>query len=86
MDLLDMVQWPAMVVSIVAAWSVASAIRRRREQGFWWFLASNVLWVIWGWHTGAWALIGLQFALAIMNVRGTQRNSTGKNDPGKTIA
>ncbi|MDQ3101482.1 MAG: hypothetical protein M3R08_08845 [Bacteroidota bacterium] len=75
MDFLDLIQWPAMVVSIVAAWLVASSSQDRRKQGFWWFLLSNVLWVIWGWHTEAYALIGMQVALAIMNIRGTKKNS-----------
>ena len=39
-----MLQWPAMVVTIVAAWLVASQSRRKRTIGFWVFLASNVLW------------------------------------------
>ncbi len=84
-DLLDLVQWPAMVVSIIAAWLVASSSMRRREKGFWWFLASNVFWVIWGWHSGAWALIGLQVALAVMNIRGTRKNDTsGSNETGRS--
>jgi hypothetical protein len=68
--LLDAIQWPAMVMSVVAAWLVASNARLRRNIGFWCFLGSNVLWVAWGLHSGAWALIALQVALAAMNVRG----------------
>lgn len=64
-----------MLVSILAAWLVASKVERRRHQGFWWFLVSNVLWVIWGWHAEAYALIGLQIALAIMNIRGARKNA-----------
>jgi hypothetical protein len=75
-DILDLIQWPAMVVSILAAWLVASSCQKRRQHGFWWFLLSNVLWVIWGWYSGAWALIGLQVALAAMNIRGTRKNAT----------
>ena len=73
---LDLIQWPAMVVSILAAWLVASSSQKRRKFGFWTFLLSNVLWVIWGWQAGAYALIGLQIGLAIMNIRGTQKNAT----------
>lgn len=80
MDRLDLVQWPAMAVTILAAWLVASRSERRRAAGFWWFLASNVLWVIWGWHAQAHALIVLQVALAAMNVRGTRRNEP-RHDP-----
>ena len=63
-----------MVVTIVAAWLVASQSRRKRTIGFWVFLASNVLWSIWGWHQSAYALIVLQVALALMNARGVYRN------------
>lgn len=71
---LDWIQWPAMLTTIVAAWLAASHQQQRREVGFWCFLVSNVLWVIWGWHASAWALIILQFALAAMNIRGVRNN------------
>ena len=74
MDTLDLIQWPAMVVTVAAAWLVASQSRGRRRWGFWLFLASNALWVVWGWHDGAYALIALQVCLAAMNLRGTKRN------------
>ena len=61
--LLDAVQWPAMAVTLFAAWLVASRSASRRAAGFWWFIGSNVLWIIWGWHTHAWALIALQVGL-----------------------
>ena len=74
MDLLDLVQWPAMAVTVVAAWFVASRSARRRLWGFWLFLVSNALWIAWGWGAHAWALVLLQFCLAAMNVRGMSRN------------
>jgi hypothetical protein len=73
-DLLDLMQWPAMIVTVVAAWLVASTRKRRRAIGFWCFLASNVLWIAWGWHTSAWALVVLQLALAALNIRGARKN------------
>jgi hypothetical protein len=69
-DLIDAIQWPAMLVTVGASWLVGSTHQRRRSAGFWLFVASNVLWAIWGLHIGAPALIVLQFALAGMNVRG----------------
>jgi hypothetical protein len=69
-----MLQWPAMVVTIIGAWLVASRSKRRRTIGFWVFLASNVLWSVWGWHTRAYALIILQIFLAVTNARGVYRN------------
>lgn len=74
MESLDLLQWPAMVVTIAAAYLVASSNRRRRTIGFWLFLASNVLWSVWGWYGDAYALIILQLFLAIMNARGIYRN------------
>ena len=74
MDYLNFIQWPAMVFSVVAAWLIASQNPRRRQHGFWWFLASNVAWIVWGWHDGAWALITLQVALGILNFRGLKKN------------
>ncbi len=76
MDLIDLVQWPAMVVTIVAAWLIGSQKKHKREIGFWCFLASNVLWIVWGVHDGAYALIGLQLALAFLNIRGVRKNET----------
>jgi len=74
METLDLIQWPAMAVTVLAAWLVASRALKKRNVGFWAFLASNVLWVIWGWHAGAYALIALQFCLAALNVRGALKS------------
>jgi len=74
MDYLNLIQWPAMLVTVVSAWLVASQAKRKREIGFWCFLLSNVLWVIWGVHDHAYALIALQIALAVLNVRGAYKN------------
>ena len=74
MEWLALVQWPAMVATVAGAWLVASRSERRRMVGFWVFLLSNVLWVIWGWHDHAYALIALQVALAALNIRGARKN------------
>lgn len=71
---LDALQWPAMMLTLVAAWFVASRSERRRRWGFWIHLAGNVAWVAWGVPAGAWAVVVLQFCLAAMNVRGARRN------------
>ena len=63
-----------MVVTIVAAWLVASRSAHRRAAGFWCFLVGNVLWVAWGLHDSAYALVGLQFFLAALNARGIYKN------------
>ena len=72
---MNAVQWPAMVATLVAAWLVASEQKRRRGMGFWFFVASNVLWVAWGWHDRAFALVGLQVGLFVLNVRGLKKTA-----------
>lgn len=63
-----------MIVTVLAAWFVGSQTKCKRSWGFWIFLASNVLWVVWGLYAKAYALIVLQFALAIINIRGAAKN------------
>ena len=72
--LLTAVQWPAMVITLVAAWLVGSQTKRKRIWGFWCFIVSNVLWIVWGWHDNAFALIVLQLGLFALNVRGARKN------------
>lgn len=76
---LGWLQWPAMVVTVIAAWLVGSTSKRRRSIAFWTFLASNVLWIAWGWVTQAHALIALQFFLAALNIRGAMKNEPTAN-------
>ena len=75
--MIEWLQWPAMAVTVLAAWLVGARSPRRRKVGFWSFLLSNVLWVVWGWSTQAHALVVLQFALAAMNIRGAKKNEAG---------
>ena len=72
---LDLIQWPAMVVTVAAAWLVASDSESKRNWGFWLFMASNVLWIVWGVHSSAYALITLQVCLAVMNIRGATKTA-----------
>jgi hypothetical protein len=74
LDYLSLLQWPAMLVTVAAAWFVASQVKQRREIGFWLFLLSNVLWIVWGVHDKAYAVVVLQFALASLNIRGARKN------------
>ena len=76
---MDLVQWPAMLASLTAAWLVASSTERSRAIGFWVFLLSNVLWVAWGVYTAGWALVALQLGLAAMNIRGLKKNDMDEN-------
>lgn len=73
-DWIDLLQWPAMAVTLYAAYLIGSKREDRRILGFSMFILSNVLWVAWGWHDEAWALIGLQIGMGAMNVRGIVKN------------
>ena len=64
-----------MLITVTAAWFVASTRPPRRRIGFWLYLVSNVLWVAWGIHTHAYALILLQVCLAVMNIRGERKTT-----------
>lgn len=75
MDTLGWLQWPAMIVTVIASWLVASCSASKRRIGFWTFLLSNALWVVWGVSATAWALVVLQVCLAIMNVRGVTQQA-----------
>jgi len=79
MNLWDLLQWPAMVVTIASAWLVASNQVKRRNTGFWLFLVSNVLWIAWAVESKAWALIVLQVALLVMNIRGAAKTDDEKD-------
>lgn len=82
---MDLLQWPAMLASVAAAWLVGANSKNLRNWGFWVFLTSNVLWLLWGWHDGAYALVAMQLALAAMNVRGLLKTED-KNKTEKTHA
>lgn len=72
--MVDLIQWPAAALTVVASWLVASRSKRRRAVGFWLFLGCNVLWIVWAYPVHAYAIIALQVALAAMNIRGVSHN------------
>jgi hypothetical protein len=73
-----------MLVTVIAAWLVASQRKLKRNWGFWLFLVSNLLWIVWGIHDGAYALILLQLCLGFLNIRGAVKNRA--NDSTETHA
>jgi len=74
MQWLALLQWPAMAATVLSAWMVASKRTWKRNEGFWLFLLSNVLWTIWALGDNAYALVFLQICLAILNIRGIHNN------------
>lgn len=91
MDALSLLQWPAMAVTVGATWLVGSNREGRRQAGFWLFLGSNALWAAWGLYDDAPALVMLQVALAVMNIRGARRarreqEAADKDVPGMPVA
>ncbi len=73
MDYFSLLQWPAMVVNILAVWLLTSRSKHKRHAGFLFSLLSNGLWIVWGWHAQAFAVIGLQIALAALNIHGVKK-------------
>jgi hypothetical protein len=63
-----------MAITLIAAFLVGARHARKRIVGFYTFIVSNLLWIVWGLHDHAWALIALQTGLFAMNVRGIVRN------------
>jgi hypothetical protein len=74
MDWLDLLQWPAMIIIVAATWLIASKSEHTRKVAFWGYFLGNILWVAWGLHTEAYALVIAQFLLAALNVRGAKKN------------
>lgn len=74
MSLIELLQWPAMAITVLAAWFMGSVRARRRVIAFWCFTAGNGLWVIWGASHEAYGLITLEIILALMNMRGLRKN------------
>ena len=74
----NLLQWPAMATTLLSAWLVASESKQKRCVGFWCFLISNMLWITWGWHDRAYALIVMQIGLLFLNIRGVINNKNTK--------
>jgi hypothetical protein len=70
---MSLLQWPAMVVNVLSVWLLTFPSKRTRYTGFFLSLISNGLWVAWGWHAQAFAVIGLQIALTALNIRGVTK-------------
>ena len=76
MDYFSLIQWPAMVINILSVWMLTSQSKGKRHLGFLLSLLSNLLWIIWGWHVQAFAVLGLQIALATLNIHGVRKTES----------
>jgi hypothetical protein len=85
MDIVDLLQWPAMVITVIAAWLVGSASRASAPSASGASSRATCLWVVWGLHDHAYALVALQFFLAAINARGSTRTSEARR-PRRTPA
>lgn len=74
------IQWPAMILTVLAAWLVTYQTKRERQLGFWCFLGSNALWTVWGIAVGASAIVVLQMALGMINLWGAYKTSRPATD------
>lgn len=74
MNWIDYLQWPALIVTVIASWKVSVTHKDERKTGFWLFLLSNALWAAWGIFAHAYALILLQACLAVSNIHGVIKN------------
>lgn len=67
-------EWPAMAVSLAAAWWLGSKKPKKRIVAFCLLIVGNIMWIAWGWPEGAWALIALNVGLMGLNVRAIMKN------------
>lgn len=74
MAFIELLQWPAMAITVLAAWFMGSGRAKRRVIAFCCFTAGNVMWVVWGKSHDAYGLIILEIIMAMMNMRGLKKN------------
>jgi hypothetical protein len=74
MDFLSLLEWPAMAISLAAAWWMGSRKPGKRIAAFCMLIVGNLLWIGWGWGEDARALIALNLGLLALNVRGILKN------------
>lgn len=79
MYLIDFLQWPALVLSIVGAWLVGGRRSNQRLAGFVLFLISNALWSAWGIGSDAWGLVITQAFFTWTSLRGIRTNLYDRN-------
>ncbi len=78
LSLLQFVQWPAMIVTLLAAWLMTFRNASRRLWAFRLFVLSNVLWIVWGVFSQAYSLVFLQLGLFLINLKGVEKLEVSK--------
>ena len=73
-DMLSLLQWPAMAISLAAAWWMGSKQAGERIVAFVMLSIGNLMWIAWGWSESAFALIALNAGLLALNIRGIMKN------------
>ncbi len=82
-DMLNLLEWPAMAISLVAAYLLGSINPTKRIVAFVMLIIGNLMWIGWGWGNEAKALIALNVGLMVLNVRGVFKNEEAKDEePG----
>ena len=73
-DFVAYLEWPAMLITLAAAWWLGSKKPEKRIFAFTLLIAGNLMWIAWGWGDDAWALIALNVGLMGLNVRAIMKN------------
>lgn len=73
-DFFAYLEWPAMVISLAAAWWLGSKKPEKRIIAFSLLIVGNLMWIAWGWGDEAWALIALNVGLMALNIRAIIKN------------
>ena len=69
-----LLDWPAMAISLAAAWWMGSTKAKKRIVAFLLLIVGNLMWIAWGYGESAWALIALNVGLMALNVRAIFKN------------
>lgn len=79
-DILALLEWPAMAISLVAAYLLGSINPTKRIVAFVMLIIGNVMWIGWGCGSDAMALIALNVGLMVLNVRAIFKNEHAKEE------
>lgn len=78
--MLEFMQWPALMFSVVGSWYLSDKTARHRSIGFFLFLLANFCWIAWGCVTpNAYGLILTQMYYIVTSFRGIRNNQSFKN-------